>query len=310
MNQFYEDVMQTLTSWAEGLAASIPNILAALAVVTLFALVAGPLSRLISGAVRGVSESAAISRLSGRLSRYGIILAGTFVALGILGLDKTVTSLLAGAGVVGIALGFAFQDIAANFVAGVTMGIRHPFSIGDVIETNGFMGHVRQINLRSTVLETFDGQQVIVPNKDVFTNSLTNFYATGLRRVELEVGISYDDDIEKACELAKAAVSSFDFLAEGKSVDVIANGFGGSSIDLKVLYWIAYPGDTSYLSALHHGIVAVKKAFDAEGIEIPFPIRTLQLGEPNEGWKDSVSEHIALVKRDGAVNGESRAEAS
>ncbi len=290
MNQYYDDAVSTLTTWAEGLASSLPNFLAAFAVVSAFSILAGPISRLVGKAILKMSDSDAITRLSRSVSRVALMLIGLFIALGILGLDKTVTSLLAGAGVIGIALGFAFQDIAANFIAGVTMGVRHPFAIGDVIETNGHQGTVKQLNLRNTIIETFAGQRVIVPNKEVLTHPLINYHTTGLRRVEIEVGISYDDDIEKASQVVKDGIAKFDFLAEDKDVEVVASAFGGSSIDLKVRYWIPSPGDKPYPAAVHEGVVAIKKAFDAEGIDIPFPIRTLKLGEAESSLVEDLSQ--------------------
>ncbi len=275
IQDIYGILVDKLTSWAEAAVAGLPNLVVAVAVLALF-VVAG---RLTSGLVRRiakeVSEAEAIVRLMTRLTRYAIVVLGFIVALGILGLQKTVFSVLAGAGVVGLAIGFAFQDLAANFIAGIVMGLRKPFDVGDIIRTNDHMGTVRAINLRNTLLETFSGQLVIVPNKEVFENPLVNYSAEGLRRVEIEVGVAYDSDLERAAAIVREAVEHLDFLAPDTDVTVVAEEFGGSSINFTVRYWIEYPGEVGYPAARHAGIVAIKKAFDEHEIDIPFPIRTL-----------------------------------
>ena len=117
--------------------------------------------------------------------------------LSILQLDKAVTSILAGAGIIGLALAFAFQDIAANFISGIFISFRKPIKLGDVVKINDYMGKVEQINLRDTIILTFQGQMVIIPNKDVFQSPIENYSLLGRRRLDLVVGVSYGDDLEK-----------------------------------------------------------------------------------------------------------------
>jgi small conductance mechanosensitive channel len=198
------------------------------------------------------------------------------MALGILHLDKTVTSLLAGAGVIGLALSFAFQDIAANFMSGILIAVRRPFKVGDNIETNSYAGTITKINLRTTTLDSFQGQKIMIPNKDVFQGPLTNF-STGQRRIDLEVGVSYNDDLIKVREVAEEVVKSIARGFRDEDTKVFFKGFGGSSIDLVVQYWIDLTGQRDYLDARSEGIIKIKKAFDENGISIPFPIRTLDI---------------------------------
>jgi small conductance mechanosensitive channel len=115
--------------------------------------------------------------------------------IGCLGLDKTVTSLLAGAGVLALALGFAFQDLTTNFISGAFIAIQRPIKVGDVIETNGFTGKVLSIGLRSVKLDNFEGQQVELPSKDIFQKPIVNFTNSGERRVQMEGSIGYKDDL-------------------------------------------------------------------------------------------------------------------
>lgn len=117
----------------------------------------------------------------------------------------------------------------------------------------------------------------MIPNKEVFEKPLVNYSMSAKRRIDIEVGVTYETDLEKAVEVATGAIEELDFLLEGEPVEVLARGFGGSSIDFSVRYWIDVEGEVAYPRARHAGVLAIKRAFDANGIEIPFPIRTLDL---------------------------------
>lgn len=140
-------------------------------------------------------------------------------ALIVLGLSKTVTTLLAGVGILGLALGFAFQDIAENFIAGVLMAFRRPIYIGDLIESNDFVGTVEEINLRTTVIRTADGKHVLIPNSEVLQNSIVNFSRSSELRVDLACGVSYGDDLAGGVTLEEALAMAPDTLdnAEGRA---------------------------------------------------------------------------------------------
>ena len=138
------------------------------------------------------------------------------------------------------------------------------------------MGFVETINLRNTIVRTLDGKRVIVPNRMVFENPLINYHSHGKRRVEIPVGVAYDTDLQRATRVAREAVEELGFRAEATEVEVLAEGFGASSIDFLVRYWIPFPG-MDYFDARHEGVLAIRRAFDEHGISIPFPIRTLDL---------------------------------
>ena len=220
-----------------------------------------------------------------------------------MGLKSTVTSLLAGAGIVGLAIGFAFQDMTENLIAGIAMGIRKPFKAGDVIETDNVFGSVHSINLRNTLIESFYGQLILVPNKILFRNVLRNYSTLGVRRIEVPVGISYADDIEKASEVIVEKINQFDFVIRKNETAVYAEGFGDSSINLLVWFWIKYPGEPDFMTVRHKGVVAVKQALDAADISIPFPIRTLDFaikcGEKLDAMiSDKISQQSANKEGD------------
>ena len=267
-----------LHGWLEALISHLPDFGLAVIVVVLFWLLAkGGRAGVFRGLSRA-SQNRAVNRLIASSVYLALLGAGLFFALGILNLDKTVTSLLAGAGILGLALAFAFQDAAENMVSGVTISITQPFRVGDLIETNGFLGTVELISLRSTSVRRPEGQLVLIPNSTVFKNPLINYTETSDRRVDLEVGVSYADDLEKAKRVAIGALDGLEGRNETREVELFYTGFGGSSIDFVVRFWLkdAYQG--SYMAARSAAIQRIKVAFDREGVTIPFPIRTLDFG--------------------------------
>ncbi|NND72258.1 MAG: mechanosensitive ion channel family protein [Rhodothermales bacterium] len=256
----------------------LPNLVAAVLITIVFALLARLVRRIATSGINKVASNLQVANLVGSVVYIVVLTAGLFVALGVLNLDKTVTTLLAGVGVIGLALGFAFQDIAANFMSGIFLAFRKPFEIGDIVETNGVTGTVNVLNLRATVLMTPTGQKVIVPNKHVFENPITNYTAYGRRRVDVGVGVSYGDDLEKAKRLALEAAAKVSSRDTDTEPTLFFTEFGGSSINFVVRIWVPFKKQPDYLSAQSEAIMLIKDAFDKNDITIPFPIRTLDFG--------------------------------
>ena len=275
-----------LGDWFDGFVALLPNLVVAVLIVVAAAFLARLARRVVTALLLRVTEHAPQARnvvdLLGTLAYVAVLALGTFLALRVIGLDGIVTTLLAGAGIVGLALGFAFQDIAANFIAGILMAIRNPFVVGEIIESNGFMGTVKEISLRSTVIDTFAGQKVIVPNSKVFGDPIVNYSARRSRRVDLSCGVGYGDDLAHAQEVALGAVKGLDVVQSDRPVQLYYNEFGDSSINFTLRFWVAFSKQTDFLEAQSEAIKAIKAAFDREGVTIPFPIRTLDF-DPNGG---------------------------
>jgi len=271
-------IEEKLGGWFDVVISHIPNFIVAVIIAILFSFIARLAGKGMKNVLRRSLDSTQIADLTASIFKVIVLSVGVFIALDFMGLKSTVTSLLAGAGIVGLAIGFAFQDMTENLIAGIAMGIRKPFKAGDVIETDNVFGSVHSINLRNTLIESFYGQLILVPNKILFRNVLRNYSTLGVRRIEVPVGISYADDIEKASEVIVDKINQFDFVIRKNETAVYAEGFGDSSINLLVWFWIKYPGEPDFMTVRHKGVVAVKQALDAADISIPFPIRTLDFG--------------------------------
>lgn len=275
VNEYITILSEKVNSWLEALVAHLPNFLVALLIFLLFYCASKIVVKFSRNVLFRVFESHAITNIIVTVFRILILGLGFVVALGVLGLQDAVFSVLAGVGVVGLALGFAFQDLAANFISGIFLAFRRPFRVGDVIETNSYMGTVKQLNIRNTSIENFMGQIIIIPNKEIFENPLINYSTKNIRRVEIKVGVAYDSDLEKVMKLTEDTISKLDFCLNEEGIAVWLDGFGGSSIDFTIRFWIQNPGDVIFPVAKTKASVALKKAFDENDIEIPFPIRTI-----------------------------------
>jgi len=182
------------------------------------------------------------------------------------GLD--IGPLIAGLGVTGFILGFAFQESLSNLAAGMMLGVNEPFKIGDYVSVGGIEGAVRDLNMMATTLATADNKKVVVPNKIAWGSPITNFSALDKRRVDLGVGISYGADIGKAKQLLVKTVKGVKGVLADIEPTVEVVEMGDSSVNLVVRPWCA---TADYWGVFFASNQAVKEALDAAGIEIPFP---------------------------------------
>ena len=273
-----ETVIQKLESWVDDFINMLPNIVVTFLLLIIFLVFAKLGSKLFRKLFYKASKNEALGHLFST-TVYGAILSiGLFIMLGVLGLDKALTSVLAGIGVIGLELGFAFQDIAANFVSGIILAFRRPFKIGEVIEVKDIMGKVTRTGLRDTAIETFQGQEVYIPNKYFLQHAFYNFSVLGKRRIDLVVGVSYADDLEKVEELVISTIKNLEGVIDKDRIVFDYAEFDSSSINFNIRFWIEFPGEPGYLAMRSKAVKAIKSAFDEKDITIPFPIRTLDFG--------------------------------
>ena len=278
-------LFEKLQSWLEATVVMLPNVLLAIVIVLIGIGVSRWVQGLVQRILKRVTRNEPISRLLGSVSRIALVVVSVLWALGLLNLDKTVTSVLAGVGVVGLALGFAFQDIAANFMSGFIMALYRPFDVGDLVELAGHQCRVQRVELRATEVETLDGLSILVPNKEVFQNPIINYTRTNCRRMDLAVGTAYGDDMQKVRSVVLEAVQGCPYRDKEREIELFFQEFGDSSINFQVRIWLLDSSQLAFLTARSESMIAIKRAFDREGITIPFPIRTLDFGADAVGGK-------------------------
>ncbi len=268
------------TTWLESIVVMLPNFFIALIVLVVIHYLSKKLQNVTKKLLNKFIDNQALVNFLGGFTRVAVVLFGALVAIKILNLDDVVFSILAGVGIAGLAIGFAFQDIAANFIAGMALVFRknYPFRVGDIIETNEHMGAVKEIFLRDTLIQTFQGHTVFIPNKLIFENAVINYSLLGRRRIDLGVGISYGDDLEKVRAVTIGAVKDLDQRIKDQDIELFYSEFGNSSINFYIRFWVPFAKQTDFLKAQSDAIVGIKKAYDKNDITIPFPIRTLDFG--------------------------------
>jgi small conductance mechanosensitive channel len=273
-----QKVLNKLSNWLEQLIWLLPNLVVATLVVVVFWFFARLIQNLIRQLLRRVSTVEEMNRLVASVVSFAILAGGVFIALGIVGLDKTVTSLLAGAGIVALAIGLAFQNIATNFIAGIFISTRRPFQLNHLIETNNVLGTVQSISLRSIELRTPQGQIVLIPNKEVFEKPIVNYTVSQKRRIDLKVDVAYSEDLEKVKTIASQALQGVPFRQAAQPVELFYEEFADSSIKLAIRLWIDSSQQNDFLRARSEAIEKIKRAFDEHDITIPSSLRTFDLG--------------------------------
>lgn len=262
-----------VTNMWNGFVATIPVIVIAIIVLLLTGIVAGSAVK-ITDKITGKAElRPSLRNLTETLVKLGIWLLGFTIAAIVIFPDLTPGSLFAGLGIGAVAIGFAFQDIFENFLAGVLIMLREKMRIGDVIECEGISGKVEHITLRETHIRAASGELTVVPNSILFKNPVEILTDVEQRCHTVVVGVSYDTDLDKAAEVIRKAVETVDAVDIAKGIDVFASEFGSSSIEFLVRWWAGSAPRAGHESR-DKIIRAIKQALDNAGIEIPFPYVT------------------------------------
>ena len=182
--------------------------------------------------------------------------------------------IIATLGLSSVAIGFAFQDIFKNFLAGILILLQQPFRIGDQIVVNDYEGTVEKIDIRTTKIVTYGGERVVIPNSTVFTSVVRVRTAFNHRRTDLAVGVDYNTSLSQASDILERTISQVEGVLDKPEPEIDLVGFGDSSIDFMIRYWTS-----SQQKQVRHvqtrAILSIKQAFDKANISIPYPIRTL-----------------------------------
>jgi len=278
-----ETVLGTLYGMVDNLLERLPYIGAALLVFVLFFVVA----KGVRLAVRRFSEQRRRHRnlglVLGRLAQFVVVLAGLLIALVIALPGFTPGRLVELLGLSSVAIGFAFRDILQNFLAGILLLVTEPFRIGDQIVFGGYEGTVEEIQTRATYMRTYDGRRIVIPNSELFINSVTVNTAFAQRRLEYDVGIGYGDDVATAKLLMLEAVRSVDGVLADPAPDAIVVALGESSVIVRVRWWITPPRRADALETQDRVIAAIKqKVYIEHGIDLPYPTRQILFHDQTE----------------------------
>ncbi len=274
----WELVIDKLLGWYNNFISMLPNFVIAVLVLITFYLFSKLVRKILNRTLSTVSKNESVNRLIISITHFVIITIGFFIALSVLQLDKAVTSLLAGVGVVGLAIGLAFQDAAANLFGGILLAMKSPINVGDLVEFQDNLGTVKHIGLRTTTILTPQGQDVVIPNKVVIENIYKHYTINNRRRIDLPVGVSYGEDLEKVERVTLEAVKNVPAVENTDMVKLFYTKFDNSSINFIVIFWIEFKELGEFYQAQSDAIKNIKKAYNENNITIPFPITTVDFG--------------------------------
>ena len=266
-----------------GLILLLPNIMLALIVFAVFLFAARVIKSLVKRFTRQHRQARNLGLVLGRLAQGTVLLVGLFVGLSIVLPSLKAGDLIQLLGIGSVAIGFAFRDILQNFLAGILILLTEPFQIDDQSVFKDLEGTVENIQTRATTIRTYDGRRIVIPNSELFTNSVTVNTAFENRRLEYDVGIGYGDDIEQAKRLMLEAIQSVDMVLRDPAPDVLVMELGESSLNIRARWWINPPRRADTLDARDKVITAiVQKLYVENGIDLPYPTRQILFHDQTE----------------------------
>ena len=263
-----EGLADSFQQFADGLVERLPYVLAALVALGLTALVARVVRRTVERALRRGGAERHVVVVVATLAFYGAVAVGLVVALSLGGVNLGV--LVGSLGLATVALGFALQDIVSNLAAGIVLLIEHPFTEGDHIATADTEGEVEEIRIRATRLRAPDGQLVLVPNKLLFTNVLTNASATMRRRMEVLLELPYGQDAARARELLLAAAAEVEGVSDDPEPRLLTQDLGQGARSLRLWFWVDTRSHDP-LRARSELLDAVERRLRDAGVELGLP---------------------------------------
>ena len=292
----FSAAVERVDSWIDGAVRLLPNLVVALLLFALFYVIGGLARRVIQ---RQLShrQRENLGEVLGGLVKWALVLIGFLLAATIVMPTLKPGDLVAGLGVGSVAIGFAFKDILQNWLAGLLILLRQPFEVDDQIVVGEHEGTVERIETRATIIRTYDGQRVVIPNSDIYTNAVLVKTAYALRRSEYDVGIGYGDDVDNACRVIIDAVAGVDGVASDPSPEALPWDLAASWVTVRARWW----SDSRQTEVRHirsDVIRAIKLALDKANIDMPFETCVQLLHDQTEdvdgdrsaqreGWPDA-----------------------
>ena len=269
ISQWFQDLLQQALNF-------LPHLVVGIIVFAAAVLLAKPASRWVEKKAAARIADPAITHLLVKVTLWGIIISG--IVVGLEQVNFNVTGFVAGLGIAGLTVGFALQDITRNFVAGIILMTRKPFKIGDTVTIGSHSGAVLSINTRDTVIKTFDGETVILPNINVFTAAIVNQSELPYQRRTVKIRLGYAEDISRASQVFVDTLNSVDGVLANPPATVLVEQLGDSAVSLVARFWV----DQTKHSVLkvHSDVVqSIKEIAEKEHIDLAHAIQVVKLQE-------------------------------
>ncbi len=274
MNELLETIINSSKELIGSGVKILPGLLTALILILLTRYAAQFIRQLATQVGKRTVRSKSLQLLLSKTCYITVWVVGVLIACVAAFPGLRLGDIIATLGLGSVAIGFAFQDIFKNFLAGILLLLQEPFRIQDQVIIGDYEGTVERIDIRTTKIRTYTGEQVLLPNATVFTSAVQVRTAFNSRRTDLAVGVDYNTPLSDAAKILQRTIQEVEGVLGNPNPEVDLVSFGDSSIDFIVRYW-TLPQQKEVRQTQTKAIVAIKKAFDQADINIPYPIRTL-----------------------------------
>lgn len=282
-NSFTAGLIESLSLYWNKFLLAFPRIILAVIVVIIVLYISTYASKLLKRKLSGESHDPLFVRFLGKITKVSIVILGLILALQTLGLSGIAGGLLAGAGLSAFIFGFAFKDIAENFLGGVILAFNRPFNLNDTIVIREFTGHVMALNFRTTHIKTFDEGDVFIPNSIIVKEPLTNLTRDGKIRMSFIVGIDYEDNVVDAISTIEDTMNSIPDIRKDIKPFSIIDELATSTVNLKVFFWAdTFDYKKGVLQIKSDVIAKVKVALETKGFSLPADIQEIKFYDKKE----------------------------
>ncbi|WP_319422190.1 mechanosensitive ion channel family protein [Pleurocapsa sp. FMAR1] len=274
MTEIINTIVRALLKLLDQGIAALPGVMSALIVLFLTKYAVQVVLKLADETGRRTIKSTSLQLLLRKICRIGVWTIGILLACILAVPGFSLGDIVATLGIGSVAVGFAFQDIFKNFLAGIILLVEEPFRIGDEVEINDYQGKVENISIRTTKIRTYTGEKILLPNSTVFTDAVKVVTAYPFRRTDLAVGVDYNSSLPEAARILEQTIKSVSGVIEDPAPEIDIVNFNDSSIDFMVHYWTG-SSKKQLRNVQTIAMIAIKKALDDADINIPYPIRTV-----------------------------------
>ncbi len=280
---FTNGLMESMTLYWNKFLLALPRIVLAIILLAIVFYVASYIARLLKKKLSGAEHDPLFVRFLSKITKVVVIICGLILALQTLGLSGIAGGLLAGAGISAFIFGFAFKDIAENFLGGVILAFNRPFGLNDTVVIREFSGHIVALNFRTTHIKTFDEGDVFIPNSIVIKEPLTNLTRDGKIRLNFVVGIAYEDNITDAITAISEAMQPISDIKQDIKPFTVVEELSVSTVNLRVYFWAnTFDYRKGVLQIKSEVITKVKESLEAKGFSLPADIQEIKLYDKKE----------------------------
>lgn len=290
----FSRALATLQGMLDSIIGGLPNFVLALAIFTLFYVVARRVRLFVIKLTEKQHKAQNLGIILGKLAQSGVILMGLLVVLSMLFPSFNPGDLIQLLGIGSVAIGFAFHDLFQNFLAGILLLVTAPFKIGDQIVVQQFEGTVEDIAMRATTIKTYDGRRIVIPNTDLFTNSVTVNTAFASRCLEYQFDVSFEEDVQRVKTLVLTTLAELDGVLSQPPAEVLVVGLTSAGVTLRLSWWTAKAGHPEVFHLQDTVLTTLKAQLAAHHVLFPTPSQHILLQHLPEKTQEHQADGVAL----------------